>query len=110
MTSVGSRLAAVGLALLLVDTNQVQAAERDTLEGSQGGRDIQGFTQGSADLVVPPRRPEGLSCRFGMAFPFQVAPKLVALSCSLRNENLPAGDGSFRGEGTNISPLAKGYL
>ena len=97
-TSNRSRLTAVLLAILLVSWNQVHAAGRDggastdSVQGSQGGRGVQSITQGSADLVIPPHTPDGLMCRYGVAFPFQVAPKMAALCCSLRNENLPAGD------------------
>ena len=56
-------------------------------------RGIVSVTRGPADLVVPPNVPEpGLMCRYGVAFPFQIAPRQAALSCSLRNENLPGGD------------------
>ena len=40
--------------------------------------------------VVDP--PPGEQCRYGVAFPFQVAPRLAALLCCLRNEGYPAGD------------------
>jgi len=54
--------------------------------------EITGVTRGSADLVAPRQTPQGQVCRYGGAFPFQVAPKMAGMTCSLRNEHLPVGD------------------
>lgn len=43
-------------------------------------------------LTAPTVHPPGETCRYGCAFPFQVAPKLAAVLCCLRNEGYPVGD------------------
>ena len=59
-------------------------------ESTQSG--IVEITRGPADLATPRHCPEGITCRYGVAFPFQVAPRTAALVCALRNEGMPVGD------------------
>ena len=53
---------------------------------------ITGVTASTPRLIEPAEQPPGEICRYGVAFPFQVAPKLAAVLCCLRNEGYPAGD------------------
>ena len=43
-------------------------------------------------LTALAENPPGEICRYGVAFPFQVAPRLAAVLCCLRNEGHPVGD------------------
>jgi len=43
-------------------------------------------------LTEPAENPPGEVCRYGVGFPFQVAPKLAGVLCCLRNEGHPVGD------------------
>lgn len=49
-------------------------------------------TRKPAALGTPLPQPGGEKCRYGVAFPFQVAPRKAALSVSLRVEGYPVGD------------------
>ena len=50
------------------------------------------ITANPARLTEPAEHPPGEICRYGVGFPFQVAPRLAAVLCCLRNEGYPAGD------------------
>ncbi len=56
------------------------------------GMAITHVTSNPPRLVEPVEHPPGERCCYGVAFPFQVAPKLAAVLCCLRNEGYPAGD------------------
>lgn len=53
---------------------------------------ITSITANPPRLTEPAENPPGEICRYGVAFPFQVAPKLAAILCCLRNEGHPVGD------------------
>ena len=53
---------------------------------------IPSITANPPRLTEPAENPPGEVCRYGVAFPFQVAPKLAAVLCCLRNEGHPVGD------------------
>ena len=53
---------------------------------------ITSVTAGPPRLTEPAEHPPGETCRYGGAFPFQVAPGLAAVFSSLRNEGYPVGD------------------
>ena len=53
---------------------------------------ITAITASPPRLTEPAVNPPGEICRYGVAFPFQVAPKLAAVLCCLRNEGHPVGD------------------
>ena len=53
---------------------------------------ITSVTSSPPRLTAPTEHPPGETCRYGCAFPFQVAPKLAAVLCCLRNEGYPVGD------------------
>jgi hypothetical protein len=57
-----------------------------------GGRGVTGVTKGPKGLSVPPVTPEGQVLRYGLGFPFQVAPRQVGLFVNLRMEGIPVGD------------------
>jgi len=44
------------------------------------------ITKGKADLVVPPSTPSGETWRYGLAFPFQVAPDQAAVFCNIKGK------------------------
>lgn len=49
-------------------------------------------TVGPADLTVPDKVDDGDAFRYGLGFPFQVAPTLAGLFCNLRTEGKPVVD------------------
>ena len=53
---------------------------------------ITSITANAPRLTSPTEHPPGELCRYGGGFPFQVAPKLAAVLCCLRNEGYPVGD------------------
>jgi hypothetical protein len=53
---------------------------------------ITSVTANPPRLTEPAENPPGEICRYGVGFPFQVAPKLAAVLCCLRNEGHPVGD------------------
>lgn len=53
---------------------------------------ITGLTSGPADVAIPPGTPEGQDLRYGLGFPFQVAPRKAGLFVNLRMEGIPVGD------------------
>ncbi len=53
---------------------------------------ITGVTRGPGDVAIPPGTPEGQDLRYGLGFPFQIAPKQAALFVNLRMEGIPVGD------------------
>ena len=59
---------------------------------TSGATGIARVTMGPGDLSVPPGTPEGQVLRYGLGFPFQVAPKQAAVFCNLRVEGLPVVD------------------
>ena len=50
------------------------------------------ITQGPPALTSPPPQDDGGTYRYGVAFPFQVAPRKAALTIALRVEGTPVGD------------------
>ena len=77
-------LAVTALALCAVGSLAAISAAQET--------GVTGVTRGPADLAVPPNTPEGEQMRYGLGFPFQVAPSKAALFCNLRIEGVPVGD------------------
>ena len=57
---------------------------------AKGG--VTGISQGPKDLSAPPVTPEGQVLRYGLGFPFQVAPRQAGLFVNLRMEGIPVGD------------------
>ena len=53
---------------------------------------ITSITANPPRLTELAENPPGEVCRYGVAWPFQVAPKLGAVLCCLRNEGHPVGD------------------
>jgi len=53
---------------------------------------ITSVTASPPRLTEPTEQPPGEICRYGVAFPFQVAPETAGVLCCLRNEGYPAGD------------------
>ncbi len=62
-----------------------------TVAGSASA-DITTVTKGPADLVAPPSSATAGTMRYGLGFPFQVAPRKAALFCNLRLEGVPISD------------------
>jgi hypothetical protein len=56
------------------------------------GRGITEVTKGSVDLLIPRDVPSGETQRYGLAFPFQVGPKIAALFVNVRMEGMGVGD------------------
>lgn len=54
--------------------------------------DITTITKGPADLVLPPGSETAGNMRYGLGFPFQVAPRRAAIFCNLRTEGIPISD------------------
>ncbi len=50
------------------------------------------ITRGPADLAIPPTQPHGECWRYGIGFPFQVAPARAAILCNIRRNLVPYGD------------------
>ena len=67
---------------------QVGAPERQSL----GPTGITGVTKGPVDVAVPPSTPAGEVLRYGLGFPFQVAPRQAGIFCNIRVEGFPKGD------------------
>ena len=61
-------------------------------EASKLGGGITDVTRGPAALTGPTRPDETESLRYGLGFPFQIAPRKAVLLCNLRNEGFPVGD------------------
>jgi len=53
---------------------------------------ITSITASRPRLIEPAEHPPGETCRYGVAFPFQVASETAGVLCCLRNEGYPAGD------------------
>ncbi len=60
-----------------------------TEKGAASGQDsgLVSVTTGEADLKVPPDTPADKSWRYGLIFPFQVAPKMAAAFVNIRIRN-----------------------
>ena len=55
-------------------------------------RGIVGVTRGPKDLEAPPSTPAGATWRYQLVYPFQVAPRLAGLSCSIKPNFGPGQD------------------
>jgi hypothetical protein len=53
---------------------------------------ITSVTRNPPRLTEPAENPPGETCRYGVGFPFQVAPRLAAVLCCLRNAGHSVGD------------------
>jgi hypothetical protein len=67
-----------------------------------GARAIMRVTRGPKALDVPPTTPQGQSWHYMLSFPFQLAPRLAALSCNMKANYGPGQD--FEG-GMDLIPF-----
>jgi len=72
--------------LLFLTSSCGEKAERDEISG------ITGVTKGSVDLAIPPSTPPDEVWRYGLGFPFQVAPDMAALFVNIRKEGTGSVD------------------
>ena len=85
---------AFGLSLIMQGCKDKE--ERNEEKGITG---ITGITKGSVDLAIPPGTPPDEVWRYGLGFPFQVAPGMAGLFVNIRKE----GAGSIDFEiGTDV--------
>jgi len=79
--------------LLFITSSCIEKEDRHAITG------ITGITKGSVDLAIPPSTPPNEVWRYGLGFPFQVAPDMAALFVNIRKE----GAGSIDFEiGTDV--------
>ena len=86
----------IAFGLLLLMQGCKDKEERNVEKGITG---ITGITKGSVDLAIPPGTPPDEIWRYGLGFPFQVAPGMAGLFVNIRKD----GAGSIDFEiGTDV--------